>query len=82
MGGGQVLVLGASGLLGRAVLRELQAAAAEEGFGEVVGTACSRVGEGLVRLDASDHGAVVRLLEDLKPRWAKRPILACNQYIG
>jgi dTDP-4-dehydrorhamnose reductase len=60
----RVAVLGASGLLGRAVAAELAASA---GF-EVVRTAMSRAGEGLHRLDLTDTLALERFFETHRPR--------------
>lgn len=67
MGGGQnpvhVLVIGASGMLGRALMRELEA---DAGF-LAVGTAMSRVGSSLRPLDLTDESAVRTLLAECKP---------------
>ncbi|KAK9768858.1 hypothetical protein K7432_000192 [Basidiobolus ranarum] len=58
----KVLVTGGSGLLGRAVCQTLK----NSGH-EVIGTAKSRLGEGLVKLDLLDTEATVLFLEELKP---------------
>jgi dTDP-4-dehydrorhamnose reductase len=58
----KVLVTGGSGLLGRAVCRELRG----DGF-DVVGTALSRLAEGLVRLDVTSHSAVSACVDDVGP---------------
>jgi dTDP-4-dehydrorhamnose reductase len=58
----KVLVTGGSGLLGRAVCGELRGG----GF-DVVGTAFSRVGGGLIRLDVVDRDAVLGCIEDVGP---------------
>ncbi|WP_175104767.1 dTDP-4-dehydrorhamnose reductase family protein [Pararobbsia alpina] len=60
----RVAVLGASGLLGRAIAAELAASA---GF-EVVSTAMSRAGEGLHRLDLTDTPALERFFDTHRPR--------------
>ncbi|ORX93607.1 NAD(P)-binding protein [Basidiobolus meristosporus CBS 931.73] len=59
----KVLVTGASGLLGRAVVQNLK----NSGH-EVIGTGRSRVGNGLVKLDLLDTVETVRFLEELKPQ--------------
>jgi dTDP-4-dehydrorhamnose reductase len=58
-----VLLTGASGLLGRAVLRELTA----EPAWQVCGTAFSRARPGLVRLDLCDEPAVAAFLDRTRP---------------
>jgi len=58
----KVLVTGGSGLLGRAVCRELRGG----GF-DVVGTALSRLGEGLIGLDVTDRSAVSACVDDVGP---------------
>jgi dTDP-4-dehydrorhamnose reductase len=60
----RVAVLGASGLLGRAIAAELAASA---GF-EVVRTAMSRAGEGLHRLDLTDTLSIERFFDTHRPR--------------
>ncbi|KAK4318418.1 hypothetical protein Pmani_010576 [Petrolisthes manimaculis] len=57
-----ILVTGASGLLGRAVVKVFK----EKKF-NVTGLAFSRVGPGLVKCDLTDHEAVTSLLEKVKP---------------
>ncbi|GAA5851234.1 hypothetical protein JCM8547_004176 [Rhodosporidiobolus lusitaniae] len=58
----KVVVTGASGLLGRAVL-----AAFKQAGHEVTGTAFSRSGDELVKLDLQDEEAVRKLFGELKP---------------
>lgn len=58
-----ILVVGASGMLGRALMREL---AADPAF-IAVGTAMSRVGPDLRRLDLTDAAAVQALLAECTP---------------
>jgi dTDP-4-dehydrorhamnose reductase len=60
----RVAVLGASGLLGRAVAAEL---AANRGF-QVIRTAMSRAGEGLHRLDLTDTLSLERFFDTHRPR--------------
>jgi S-adenosylmethionine synthetase len=61
----KAVVTGASGLLGRALMRELSAA---EGF-ETTGLSFSRAGNGLVQLDLCDDVAVSALLRELRPAY-------------
>jgi hypothetical protein len=63
----QVVVLGASGLLGRGVMKELVEGAYGRESLEVLGTVFSRTGPGLVRVDASDAAAVREFLERERP---------------
>jgi len=56
------LVIGASGLVGREILRRLQGAGSS-----VVGTCWSHPASDLARLDLTDHGAVRELLERVAP---------------
>lgn len=63
------MVLGASGLLGRAVLKELQEAAGALGLERVVGTAHSRVGGGLLPLDVTEQDALMQLLQEQRPAY-------------
>jgi len=58
----KVLVTGGSGLLGRAVCKELRA-----GGIDVTGTIFSRASEGLMRLDVSDQQAVFECVDDVNP---------------
>mmetsp|Transcript_27874 Transcript_27874/g.88988 ORF Transcript_27874/g.88988 Transcript_27874/m.88988 type:complete len:307 (+) Transcript_27874:48-968(+) len=58
----KVLVTGASGMTGRALLRELQG----RGF-EVVGCALSRAKGAVVKLDLLDGGAVAEAFAEIKP---------------
>lgn len=58
----KVVVTGASGLLGRAVMKKAQS----EGW-DVVGLAFSRVGPGLVKVDLTDAAQVQALMEREKP---------------
>jgi len=58
----KVLVTGASGLLGRAVLKVLKTRGME-----TLGLAFTRVGEGLIKCDLKDSKAVVALFEKEKP---------------
>ncbi|OZJ05359.1 hypothetical protein BZG36_01532 [Bifiguratus adelaidae] len=58
----KVLVTGASGLLGRAVVRELTHSNIE-----VIGTAFSRANDELIKLDLRDKDAVAAALEQWKP---------------
>lgn len=60
----RVLVVGASGMLGRALRRELEA---DERF-LVAGTAMSRVGPGTRALDLTDAAAVHAFVEQWAPR--------------
>ncbi len=62
-----ILVTGASGLLGRAIVAEFQSHASTRAW-QVVGTAFSRVRDGLVRLDLCDATAVTACLERFQPR--------------
>ena len=55
----KILLTGASGLLGRAVYRELKEL--RSGF-DVTGTAFSRTGDGLIRLDLRDDDAVAGII--------------------
>lgn len=59
----RALVTGASGLLGRAVMAAFNAA---PGW-SALGTAMSRAGEGLLRLDVRDAAAVAALLAEVRP---------------
>lgn len=59
----KVFITGASGLLGRALVREFQA---KSGF-EVLATAFNRVGAGLIKLDLLDFGSVAEFLGAHKP---------------
>jgi dTDP-4-dehydrorhamnose reductase len=59
-----VLVTGASGLLGRAILSFLK----EKGYRNATGTALSRTGPGLHRLDLTDALAVAAFVAEHKPR--------------
>ncbi|KAI5474950.1 dTDP-4-dehydrorhamnose reductase [Pseudohyphozyma bogoriensis] len=58
----KVLVTGASGLLGRAVFK-----AFKEGGHDVVGTAFTRSGDGLVQIDLQDEAALEKLIAEVKP---------------
>lgn len=58
-----VLVTGATGLLGRAICRRFE----RDPRFRVVGTAFSRSGDGLVRIDLRDANAIDMLVNDLKP---------------
>lgn len=58
----RVLVTGASGLLGRAVMKVLQ-----ESKWHTTGLAYSRVGPGLVQCDITDKDAVKRIIEKEQP---------------
>ncbi|KAL8286797.1 hypothetical protein RQP46_004325 [Phenoliferia psychrophenolica] len=59
----RVLITGASGLLGRAVLREFKQAGHD-----VTGTAFTRTGEGLVQVDLQDKDALEKLVNEVKPQ--------------
>ena len=59
----KVFITGASGLLGRALVREFQA---KPGF-EVLATAFNRVSAGLIKLDLLDFGSVAEFLGTHKP---------------
>ncbi|KAJ3279818.1 hypothetical protein HK104_001141 [Borealophlyctis nickersoniae] len=59
----KVIVTGASGLLGRAVVRVLK-----EGGYDVVGTAFSRSKDGLIKLDLTDFDAVDAFVAEQKPQ--------------
>ena len=62
------MVLGGSGLLGRAVLSELHQSLSP-GTYEVIGTAFSRPGgPGFLRLDVTEEGALEALLHSQKPK--------------
>ncbi|KAK4700520.1 hypothetical protein P7C70_g5723, partial [Phenoliferia sp. Uapishka_3] len=58
----RVIVTGASGLLGRAVFQAFKA-----GGHDVTGTAFTRSGEGLVKVDLQDKAALERLIKEKKP---------------
>lgn len=58
----RVIVTGASGLLGRALLKELKAS----GF-DVLGLAFSRAKDGLVKVDLNKKDEVATILDDFKP---------------
>ncbi|KAI8086339.1 uncharacterized protein BX664DRAFT_335555 [Halteromyces radiatus] len=58
----KVLITGASGLLGRAVVRNFKAAGHS-----VVGTAYSRANDELIKLDLTDSEQVEKLLNNIKP---------------
>jgi S-adenosylmethionine synthetase len=60
----RVLVIGASGMLGRALMRDLAAFPAKY---EPLGTGNSRLEDGLVKLDLLDSAAVDALLERFRP---------------
>ena len=59
-----VVVTGASGLLGRAILAHLRESGA---FKEVIGTAFSRSGGGLVKVDLTDAAAVAAFIRETRP---------------
>ncbi|WP_444891120.1 dTDP-4-dehydrorhamnose reductase family protein [Microbulbifer sp. DLAB2-AA] len=59
----KILITGASGLLGRSVFKQLS----NNPTFSVIGTAFSRSGENLIRLDLSDSSAVKASLNDIKP---------------
>ena len=59
-----VLVTGASGLLGRSIMKAFQAT---DTF-KVVGTAFSRAKEGLVKLDLTKPEEIVKMISDIKPQ--------------
>ncbi|KAI9007377.1 RmlD-like substrate binding domain-containing protein [Gaertneriomyces semiglobifer] len=79
----RVVVTGGSGLLGRAVVKTLK----EAGY-DVVGTAFSRSGEGLVKLDLTDNDAVTAFIKEQSPRVIvhcaaeRRPDVAQNNREG
>src|SRR5258707_9472246 len=56
-----VLITGASGMLGRDLMRRFADVGA-------VGTALSRTGAGLTRLDLTDHAATAALVRELRPK--------------
>ncbi len=58
-----VLITGASGLLGRTVAK----AFSESGNFNVIGTACSRAGNGFARLDLRDRAAIDAALSGFSP---------------
>ncbi|KAK9471199.1 uncharacterized protein V1510DRAFT_420735 [Dipodascopsis tothii] len=58
-----VLLTGATGLLGRAVVRKFEAT---EGW-KIVGTGYSRGGAGIVKIDLNDTAAVEKLVAEVKP---------------
>ena len=58
----RVLVTGASGLLGRAIVKEFR----ESSSWEVLGLAFSRAGEGLKRVDLRDRKAVNDVINEFK----------------
>ena len=57
----KILLTGASGLLGRAVYREFKDN--RSGF-DITGTAFSRTGEGLLKIDLMNRAAIVKAIED------------------
>jgi S-adenosylmethionine synthetase len=58
----KVLITGASGLLGRAVLQEF----ANDGAWDVLGLAFSRAGSTLRKVDITDSTAVHQVVQDFK----------------
>ncbi|WP_170833214.1 dTDP-4-dehydrorhamnose reductase family protein [Microbulbifer marinus] len=60
----KILITGASGLLGRSVFSQLSANPAFD----VTGTAFSRAGENLRRLDLTDSAAVADMLREIQPQ--------------
>ncbi|SHF53806.1 S-adenosylmethionine synthetase [Microbulbifer donghaiensis] len=60
----KILITGASGLLGRSVFKQLNANPAFE----VTGTAYSRTGDNLLRLDLTDAAAVAEMLRKIQPQ--------------
>ena len=60
----KILLTGASGLLGRTLINELES---QDGGFEVTGTAFSRAGGNLVRLDLTEEQGVKALINDLRP---------------
>ncbi len=63
MAGRIALVVGATGQVGHHAAAALAAA----GW-EVIGTGCSRSGEGLIQLDLRDEAALARVVEETRPR--------------
>ncbi len=59
-----IAVTGASGLLGRAILSHLKSSSA---WDRVVGTAFSRTGPDLVRVDLTDAESAAAFVREMKP---------------
>jgi len=59
----KILVTGASGLLGRAIYKELRTC----GSFEIVGTACSRPGKDLIRVDMLQNKQIQSCIEKVMP---------------
>ena len=67
----KVLVTGASGLLGRAIMKELQAAPSCD----VLGLAFSRTKGALRKVDIRDEGEVKQVMQEFKVRLPPKKVV-------
>lgn len=77
----KVAIIGASGLLGRAVFSEFK----QQHFFELIGTGYSRAGDLYQKLDLYDKNAIYQFIDEQKPDFiiltaAERRPVVCEQY--